>query len=69
MKRAPINRTSHWTGPDFRVRMASELVCPCCRRRLCPSGIRRETDAISLICEHCHQDVLSVGLSITEPVL
>ncbi|MBB4261415.1 hypothetical protein GGD64_005465 [Bradyrhizobium sp. CIR3A] len=69
MKRAPINRASHWTGPDYRVRMANELVCPSCRRRLRPSGVRCEADAISLICERCHRDLVFVELSITEPVL
>ncbi|MCG2625607.1 hypothetical protein L6654_03140 [Bradyrhizobium sp. WYCCWR 13023] len=69
MKEAPISRTSQWTGPDFRARMASELVCPYCRGRLRPSGVRREADVISLICEHCHQDMVFVELSITEPVL
>lgn len=64
-----LSKMSRWTGPDFRVRMASDLVCPYCRRGLRPTGVRCEADALSLVCEHCHQDVVSVELSITEPVL
>ena len=56
----------HWTGPDSRVRMASELVCPHCFRPLSPSAVRREPDAIHLICERCGQDVLRVDFSLAE---
>jgi hypothetical protein len=46
--------------------MASELICPHCFRPLRPSAVRRETDAINLICERCRHDVLQVELSLAE---
>ena len=67
MKNTPITTTLHWTGSDFRVRMASELICPHCFRPLRPSAVGRESDAINLICERCHQDVLCVELSLKDP--
>jgi hypothetical protein len=67
MKNTPITRMLHSTGPDFRVRMASELICPNCFRPLRSSAVRCEPDAINLICERCHQDVLCVELSLKDP--
>jgi hypothetical protein len=62
-----ITTMLHWTGPDFHVRMAAELICRHCFRVLRPSAIRREPDALTLICERCHQDVLRVELSLKDP--
>ena len=67
MKNTPITTTLSWTCSDFRVRMAAELICPHCFRPLRPSAVGRETDAINLICERCHQDVLQIELSLTDP--
>jgi hypothetical protein len=67
MKNTPITTMLNWTGFDFRVRMASELMCPHCFRSLRPSAVSRETDAINLICEHCHRDVICVELSLKDP--
>ncbi len=64
MKNTPITTTLHWTGTDFRVRMASELICPHCFRPLRPSAVCREPTAIDLICERCRHDVLQVELSL-----
>jgi hypothetical protein len=61
-----ITTTLHWTGTNFRVRMASELICPHCFRPLRPSAVRREPGAITLICERCRHDVLQVELSLAE---
>jgi hypothetical protein len=66
MKKTPIIT---WTGKDFRAHMARELICPHCFRPLHPSGVRREPEVINLICERCHQDVLSIELSLRVPVL
>jgi hypothetical protein len=63
------NTPLHWTGSNFRALMTSELMCPHCLRRLRPSGVRCEPDAISIICENCHQDVVRVEFSLAEPVL
>ncbi len=63
----PITTMLLWTGSDFRVGMASELICPHCFRPLRPSAVRREPDAINLICECCHQDVLCVEFSLQDP--
>jgi hypothetical protein len=68
MKNTRITMTLHWTGTDFRVRMASELICPHCFRPLRPSAVHREPDAIHLICERCRQDVLRVEFSLAEGV-
>ena len=62
----PITTTLHWTGTNFRVGMASELICPHCFRPLRPDAFRREPDAIHLICERCGQDVLRVEFSLAE---
>ena len=43
--------TTLWTGTDFRVRIAIELICPLCFRPLRPSAVCRQPDAINLICE------------------
>ena len=67
MKNLPISPMLSWTGSNFRVRMAGELICPHCLRPLRPSAVSRETDAINLICERCHQDVLCVELSLRDP--
>jgi hypothetical protein len=64
MTNTPINTTLRWTGPDLHVRMASGLNCLHCFRPLRPSGVRYETNVISLICERCHQHVMSM-----EPLL
>lgn len=51
----------NWTGPDFRVRMASELICPGCFRPLRPSAVRGEgPEALRLICEWCHVELLTI---------
>ncbi len=55
-----ITRMLHFTGADYRVRMASELICPHCFRPLRPTAVGREPDAVSLICERCRHDVLQV---------
>jgi hypothetical protein len=62
----PITTMLHWTGTDFRVLMANELICPHCFRPLRPNAVRRELGAINLICERCHQDVLQVVLSLAD---
>jgi hypothetical protein len=64
--RQPV-RLLQRTGADFRVRMADDWVCPHCLRPLRPSAVTRDADAINIICERCHQDVLRVELSIAEP--
>jgi hypothetical protein len=61
-----ITTMLHWTGTDFRVRMAGELICPHCFRPLRPSAVRRERDAINLNCELCRHVVLQVELSLAE---
>jgi hypothetical protein len=63
-----ITTMLHWTGKDFRVRMASELICPHCFRAMRPSAVRREPETINLICECCHQDVLSVEPTLRAPI-
>jgi hypothetical protein len=62
-----ITTTLHWTGSDYRVRLVSELICPECFRPLRPNAVRRDPDAINLICERCHQNILSVELSLKDP--
>jgi len=47
----PITTMLHWTGSDFRVRMADELVCSHCFCPLPPSAVTCDTDAIALICK------------------
>ena len=49
-------------GADYLVRMANDWCCPHCFRPLTPSAVRCEPDAVILICERCHQDVLQIEL-------
>jgi hypothetical protein len=62
----PTTATLHWTGPDFRVQMASDHPCPHCFRPLHPSDVRRDPGAVALICGHCHHDVWRVELQATD---
>jgi hypothetical protein len=61
-----ITTMLHWTGTDFHVRTASELICLHCFHPLRPSAVRSESDDINLICERCRHDVLQVELSLAE---
>jgi hypothetical protein len=56
----PNLKKLHWSGPDFRVAMASDWCCPHCSRSLRPTAVRRDDAVTRLLCELCHAELLTV---------
>lgn len=56
-------RFRHAQGRNHEVRMASGLCRPHCSEPLSPHAVERRdpTGEWSIICQHCHRDVVAVA--------